>query len=136
MAGSRGTWVLLVVSPLDVEGHESALHEREVDRVSVDHDRRRPTPGVLADGWGVRGRRDAFGVDDGAEAQLDRGPGSHQAPERLDDDVVLGRQIFLSLPDELSALTAEKIQEVAASVFDRRKMTVGVLQSPAKEELE
>jgi zinc protease len=52
-------------------------------------------------------------------------------------EVFLGDyQLAFSLPDELSALTAEKIQEVAASVFDRRKMTVGVLQSPAKEELE
>ena len=52
-------------------------------------------------------------------------------------EVFLGDyQLAFSLPDELSAITAEKIQEVAASVFDRRKMTVGVLQSPVEEELE
>ncbi len=50
----------------------------------------------------------------------------------------LGRaEVFLgdyerafALPDELGRLTVSQIQEVAAKVFDRHRMTVGVLRSP------
>ena len=50
-------------------------------------------------------------------------------------EVFLGDyQRAFSLPDELAAIGAEEIQSVAASVFDRRKMTVGVLRSPPVED--
>jgi zinc protease len=50
-------------------------------------------------------------------------------------EVFLGDyQRAFSLPDELAAISAEEIQAVAASVFDRRKMTVGVLRSPKMED--
>jgi len=50
-------------------------------------------------------------------------------------EVFLGDyQRAFSLPDELAAINAEQVQRVAASVFDTRKMTVGVLRSPAEEE--
>jgi len=50
-------------------------------------------------------------------------------------EVFLGDyQRAFSLPDELAAISAEEIQSVAASVFDRRKMTVGVLRSPPVED--
>jgi len=39
-------------------------------------------------------------------------------------------QLAFSLPDELAAITAEQIREVAIDVFDRDSMTVGVLRSP------
>jgi zinc protease len=46
-------------------------------------------------------------------------------------EVFLGDyQRAFSLPDELATITAEQIQQVAAEVFDRQKMTVGVLRSP------
>ena len=49
-------------------------------------------------------------------------------------EVFLGDyQRAFSLPDELSAIDAERIQAVAQTVFDRRKMTVGVLQSPEEQ---
>jgi len=52
-------------------------------------------------------------------------------------EVFLGDyQRAFSLPDELAAISAEDIQSVAASVFDRRKMTVGVLRSPLVEDLQ
>ena len=37
---------------------------------------------------------------------------------------------LFSLPEEISAITAEQVQAVAASVFRRNNMTVGVLRSP------
>ncbi len=50
-------------------------------------------------------------------------------------EVFLGDyQRAFSLPDEISAVTAAKVQDVAKKVFDRRKMTVGVLRSPQAEE--
>jgi zinc protease len=50
-------------------------------------------------------------------------------------EVFLGDyQRAFSLPDELAAISAEQIQSVAAGVFNRRKMTVGVLRSPAQED--
>ncbi len=50
-------------------------------------------------------------------------------------EVFLGDyQRAFSLPDEISAVTAAQVQEVAKKVFDRRKMTVGVLRSPQAEE--
>ncbi len=36
---------------------------------------------------------------------------------------------LFSLPEDVSAITAEQLQAVAANVFQRRKMTVGVLRS-------
>ena len=46
-------------------------------------------------------------------------------------EVFLGDyQRAFSLPDEISAVTAAQVQDVAEKVFDRRKMTVGVLRSP------
>jgi len=46
-------------------------------------------------------------------------------------EVFLGDyQRAFSLPDELAAISAEQIRSVAEDVFDRRKMTVGVLRSP------
>ena len=38
-----------------------------------------------------------------------------------------------SLPDELGAITAEGVRDVAAAVFNTNRMTVGVLQSPDEE---
>ena len=50
-------------------------------------------------------------------------------------EVYLGDyQRAFSLPDELAAISEDEIQAVAASVFDERKMTVGVLRSPAQED--
>jgi zinc protease len=43
-------------------------------------------------------------------------------------------QRAFSLPAELDAITAEQLQEVAATVFDRNRMTVGVLRSPENRE--
>jgi zinc protease len=50
-------------------------------------------------------------------------------------EVFLGDyQRAFSLPEELAAISAEQIQSVAASVFDSRKMTVGVLRSADGED--
>jgi len=50
-------------------------------------------------------------------------------------EVFLGDyQRAFSVPDELSAVTAEQIQQVAATVFDHHKMTIGVLRSPLEED--
>jgi len=50
-------------------------------------------------------------------------------------EVFLGDyQRAFSLPDELAAISAEQVRQVAATAFDRRKMTVGVLRSPAEED--
>ena len=50
-------------------------------------------------------------------------------------EVFLGDyQRAFSLPDEISAVTAAQVQAVAKKVFDRRKMTVGVLRSPQAED--
>jgi zinc protease len=38
-----------------------------------------------------------------------------------------------SLPDELGAITAARVKEVAAAVFNINRMTVGVLRSPNAE---
>ncbi len=43
-------------------------------------------------------------------------------------------ELAFSLPDELAAVTAEQIQQVAIDVFNRDSMTVGVLRSPAQED--
>ena len=43
-------------------------------------------------------------------------------------------QLAFALPDDLAAVTAAEIQQVAASVFHRNRMTVGVLRSPADNE--
>lgn len=43
-------------------------------------------------------------------------------------------QRAFSLPDELAAVTAAEIQQVAANVFNQDRMTVGVLVSPEKED--
>ena len=43
-------------------------------------------------------------------------------------------QLGFSLPDELATITAEQIRKVAADVFDRDSMTVGVLRSPEQED--
>jgi len=52
-------------------------------------------------------------------------------------EVFLGNyERAFSLPDELAAVTAADIQQVAASVFDHSSMTVGVLRSPATEDAE
>ena len=49
-------------------------------------------------------------------------------------EVFLGDyQRAFSLPDEIDAVTAAQVQDVAKKVFDRRKMTVGVLRSPQAE---
>ncbi len=46
-------------------------------------------------------------------------------------EVFLGDyQRAFSLPDELNRITTAQIQELATKVFDRNKMTVGVLRSP------
>jgi len=37
---------------------------------------------------------------------------------------------LFSLPEDISAITAEQVQAVAAKVFRRNNMTVGVLRSP------
>lgn len=42
-------------------------------------------------------------------------------------------QLAFSLPDELAAVTAAQIQQVASDIFDTDSMTVGVLRSPAQE---
>ena len=42
-------------------------------------------------------------------------------------------QRAFSLPDELAAISADELQQIAKTVFDRRKMTVGVLRSPVEE---
>jgi zinc protease len=50
-------------------------------------------------------------------------------------EVFLGDyQRAFSLPDKLAAISAEEVQAVAASVFDWRKMTIGVLRSPKVED--
>ena len=50
-------------------------------------------------------------------------------------EVFLGDyQRAFSLPDEISAVTAAQVQAVARKVFDRRKMSVGVLRSPPAAE--
>jgi zinc protease len=50
-------------------------------------------------------------------------------------EVFLGDyQRAFSLPDELEAINAEQVRAAVASVFDRRKMTVGVLRSPIEDE--
>jgi zinc protease len=52
-------------------------------------------------------------------------------------EVFLGDyQLAFSLPDELTSISAEDVQNVAARVFDERKMTVGVLRSPLEEDAE
>ena len=52
-------------------------------------------------------------------------------------EVFLGDyQLAFSLPDELTSISAEDVQSVAARVFDERKMTVGVLRSPFEEDAE
>jgi len=43
-------------------------------------------------------------------------------------------QRAFSVPDELSAVTADQIQRAAEKVFNRHRMTVGVLRSPAEED--
>ena len=43
-------------------------------------------------------------------------------------------QRAFSLPDELAAVTAAQIQQVAVDVFKQDSMTVGVLRSPAQED--
>ena len=42
-------------------------------------------------------------------------------------------QRAFSLPDELDAISVEDVKSVAAKTFNRRKMTVGILQSPDVE---
>ncbi len=42
-------------------------------------------------------------------------------------------QLAFSLPDELAAVTAVQIQQVASDAFNRDSMTVGVLRSPEQE---
>ena len=50
-------------------------------------------------------------------------------------EVFLGDyQRAFSLPDELAAINAEQVRQTARTVFDTRKMTVGVLRSPAEED--
>jgi len=50
-------------------------------------------------------------------------------------EVFLGDyQRAFSLPDELAAISAEQVRAAAENVFDRRKMTVGVLRSPVEDE--
>jgi len=50
-------------------------------------------------------------------------------------EVFLGDyQRAFSLPNEITAITAEQIQGAAADVFNRRRMTVGVLRSPPQED--
>jgi len=50
-------------------------------------------------------------------------------------EVFLGDyQRAFSLPDELAAISAEKVRDAAANVFDRRKMTVGVFRSPVEKD--
>ena len=51
-------------------------------------------------------------------------------------EVYLGdyRRAF-SLPDELAAVDNALLQQVAAKIFDRKHMTVGVLRSPAAENM-
>jgi len=50
-------------------------------------------------------------------------------------EVFLGDyQRAFSLPDELAAINAEQLQQVAATVFDQNRMTIGVLRSPAEED--
>jgi len=52
-------------------------------------------------------------------------------------EVFLGDyQRAFSLPDELAAINAEQVRDAAANVFDRRKMTVGVLRSPVEENVQ
>ena len=43
-------------------------------------------------------------------------------------------QAAFLLPDQLGDITAEQIRDVAADVFNRKRMTVGVLRSPAGED--
>jgi zinc protease len=43
-------------------------------------------------------------------------------------------QRAFSLPDDLSAVSTEQIKAVAAAVFDRNKMTVGVLRAAEQGE--
>lgn len=45
-------------------------------------------------------------------------------------------QEAFALPDQLEQVTAEQIREVAIDIFNRNRMTVGVLRSPATEEAE
>ncbi len=40
---------------------------------------------------------------------------------------------LFDLPDDLDAVTAERLREVAKAVFRTNNMTVGVLQAPAAE---
>lgn len=50
-------------------------------------------------------------------------------------EVFLGDyELAFALPDDLEAITAERLREVAAKLFDPRHMTVGVLRSPAEED--
>ena len=50
-------------------------------------------------------------------------------------EVILGDyQRAFALPNELAAVTASDVQAVAEKVFDRKKMTVGVLRSPRTDE--
>ncbi len=43
-------------------------------------------------------------------------------------------QQAFSLPDDLAGITTAQLQEVAADVFERRRMTVGVLRSPTEDD--
>ncbi len=50
-------------------------------------------------------------------------------------EVFLGDyQRAFSLPEELDAISVHEVQAVAAKIFDKSQMTVGVLRSPATEE--
>jgi zinc protease len=52
-------------------------------------------------------------------------------------EVFLGDyQRAFALPDELAAISTGDVQRVATSVFDRQRMTVGVLRSPLEEDSE
>jgi zinc protease len=71
---------------------------------------------MLADFW--RG----LATIDGKAAALGRYEVFHGDYEKLFD-----------LPDDLDAVTAERLREVAKAVFRTNNMTVGVLQAPAAE---
>ena len=45
-------------------------------------------------------------------------------------------QRAFSLPRELALITSAEIQTAAADIFDRNRMTIGVLRSPVAEDSE
>lgn len=106
----------------DIDAVESRLHE-ELERVIAEGvteaELEKARNIMIADYW--RG----LSTINGKAASLGRA------------EVFFGDyQLAFSLPSDLAAVTTEQIQTVAADIFDRHRMTVGVLRSPVGEDAE